>query len=367
MQPSASAPHLLVLSILSFAIGCATGSPMGASTSCEPKGPARPICGFQNPEDLVALPGNEAILVSEYGSMAGDHSGDLAIFVLESEERRVLFRGGDAAGSQPTWGDPSCPGPPSVAFSPHGIHLSTRPDDSLQLLVVQHGGRESVEFFEVTGSGTEFEVAWRGCVEAPEDAWLNSVAAISGGGFVASNMMSRSAAQDRATSSFLTDEPTGHALEWLPGEGFRILAGTTGVLPNGVEVSRDGRKVFLNLSGESEVRRVDRSTGEIEARAAVPLPDNARWAPDGRLLIASLMPKPTDDFSSCENLEAGFCPLAFQIVALDPDSMQTEVLYANEGPPMGGGTIGLQIGHELFIGSFGGDRILRVALGNTND
>ena len=48
--------------------------------------------------------------------------------------------------------DVPCPGPPPPAFSPHGIHLSERSDGRLQLLAVQHGGRESVEFFAPAGA-----------------------------------------------------------------------------------------------------------------------------------------------------------------------------------------------------------------------
>jgi hypothetical protein len=31
----------------------------------------------------------------------------------------------------PVWGDPDCPGPPSAAFSPHGIDLASRLDGAL--------------------------------------------------------------------------------------------------------------------------------------------------------------------------------------------------------------------------------------------
>jgi hypothetical protein len=349
---------------LGAASGCTTdGGEDGLAVSgCEPMGAARPICGFQNPEDLVALPGGEAILVSEYGAMEGDRPGDLALFVLETEERRVIFRGGDADGSESSWGDPSCPGPPPPAFSPHGIHLSTRTNGAQQLLVVQHGGRESIEFFEVRGSGQDFEVSWRGCVVAPHDTWLNSVAALPGGGFVTTNMMPRSAAGEDLAEAFVRGDLKGYVLEWQSESGFQILEGTTGPMPNGIEVSADGHKIFLNSSGDGEVRRIDRASGTIEARAAVPGLDNARWAPDGRLLVASVLAA-ADGFQGCMELAQGQnCPMPFQIVAVHPESMETEVLYRNEGAPMGGGTVGLQIGQELFIGSFAGDRILRVAL-----
>ncbi len=355
---------LAALLLLGAASGCTTdGEADGLAVSgCEPMGAARPICGFQNPEDLVALPGGAAILVSEFGSMEGDRPGDLALFVLETEERRVIFRGGDADGTESSWGDATCPGPPPPAFSPHGIHLSTRADGAHQLLVVQHGGRESIEFFEVQGSGQDFDVSWRGCVVAPHDTWLNSVAALPDGGFVTTNMMPRSAAGGDLAAAFARGDVKGYALEWHSMSGFRILEGSSGPTPNGIEVSADGRKIFLNSAGDGELRRIDRTSGTIEARVAVPALDNARWAPDGRLLVASVLGS-IDGFQSCLNLPAGeYCPMACQLVAVQPESMQTEVLYSNQGAPMGAGTVGLQIGQELFIGSFAGDRILRVDL-----
>jgi hypothetical protein len=40
-------------------------------------------------------------------------------------------------------------------------------------------------------------------------------------------------------------------------------------------------------------------------------------------------------------------------------------IYTSDGSPMGAGTVGLQVGNELFVGSFAGDRILRVDLGGS--
>ena len=332
-----------------------------AITGCEPVGSAKPICGFQNPEDLVALPGGEAILVSEFGAMEGDTPGGLALLVLDTEERRELFRGGDADGTEPVWGDLAYPGPPPPLFSPHGIHLSERADGALQLLAVQHGGRESIEFFEVTGSGRDWSVTWRGCVVAPDDAWLNAVATLPGGGFVTTKMMSRPTGGGDLLSSFAEGGNSGHVLEWQSGRGFEIVEGSRSGMPNGIEASADGRFVFVNSGGG--VRRIVRETGEVEAIALLGALDNARWAPDGRLVVAVIGGGDSSGtVAFCMTLESGACPLEFGIVAIDIESMETEELYHNEGPPMGGGTVGLVIGTELFVGSFAGDRILRVAL-----
>ena len=333
----------------------------GPYLSCEAVGPAQPICGFQNPEDLAPLPGDQALIVSEYGEVEGGKPGTLALLVLATDTRRVLFRGGDATGAPHAgWGDPKCPGPPTAEFSPHGIDLAPRPDGALQLLAVQHGGRESVEFFEVTGAGADWKLAWRGCVLAPPDASLNEVVAIPGGGFLTTKMMSLAGGFEQLTE---VSGPTGVVYEWSAASGFQTVRGTAGALPNGVEISPDGKTIFLNLSMGNALRRVDRATGKIEGEAQVPAPDNVTWTPDGkRLLVASLRSLDPAEFTVCQGLERGACPLAFAIVAVDPVALTTETVFVGDGPPMGGGTVGLQVGDELFVGSFAGDRVLRVKL-----
>jgi hypothetical protein len=62
---------------------------------------------------------------------------------------------------------------------------------------------------------------------------------------------------------------------------------------------------------------------------------------------------------ACNELEEGACPFGFEIIALDPKTMETEVVFANEGPPMGAATVAIDTGSELVLGSFAGDRILR--------
>ena len=37
-------------------------------------------------------------------------------------------------------------------------------------------------------------------------------------------------------------------------------------------------------------------------------------------------------------------------------------VYESDGRPTGAGTVGLQVGDEPFVGSFTGDRILRIGL-----
>ena len=346
--------------LLAFPAGAELAAP-DLIHDCEAVGPARPVCAFSNPEDLAPLPDGHSVVVSEYGAMAGNRAGALAVFDLRSDARLELFRGGTPGERAEGWGDAECPGPPPAEFSPHGIDLAERADGTLQLAAVQHGGRESIEFFELSSEGGTWSATWRGCAVAPDYAWLNEVVLLPDGGFLTTHMRARTASMEELTEAYRKRTPDGHVLEWQPGRGFAKLAGSDTAVPNGIEVSPDGETIFLNASGAGEVWRMSRRTGEIEARAPVPSSDNSTWAPDGRLLVASSRAE-TADYEICMDLESGSCPLAFAIVAVDPETMAVEELYSNQGSPMGAGTVGLQVGDELLVGTFAGDRILRVSL-----
>jgi len=332
-------------------------------TECEVSAGQRPVCSFHNPEDLAPLPGDAALLVSEYGTLAGLQPGGLALFVLASDERRVLFEGGDATGPATAgWGDPACPGPPPPGFSPHGIDLAHRTDGKLALAVVQHGGGESIELFEVTGNGEDWKIDWRGCWIAPDDAWLNEVILLSDGTVMASHMMPRSSGENA-----LDESAPGWLLHWTPQAGFERVAGSVVRMANGFELSADEKTIYLNSTMGDGLRRIDRATGKITGHAALGALDNSTWAPDGSLLVAQLHATDPESFEVCSNLESGACPIPFQIVAIDPETMETSVRFDSTGSLMGGGTVGLQVGNELFIGSFAGDRILRVDLSTKPD
>lgn len=334
-------------------------------TACDPIGRARPLCGWQNPEDMVALPDGRHVIVSEYGGLNGERIGTLALLDLETETRHVLYSGGatQAAGD---WGTSDCLEVTSEEFSPHGIHVSSRADGAMQLLAVQHGGRESVEMFEVTESPSGWTLAWRGCVLPPDGSMINDVVATPDGGFLVTHMMTRSSSTAGMFLEYMKGSVlginSGYVLDWRPGEGFRRLVSSEGAAPNGIEISPDGETIFVNYSARGEIRRINRHSDEVEAsNTALPPLDNATWAPDGRLLVAGAL---ADAFTmmGCTNLEAGSCPGAFAIIAINPETLESETLYEG-GPntPSGAGTVGLRVRDgSLLIGTFAGDRIVRV-------
>ena len=296
------------------------------------------------------------------GEMDGSEPGSLVFFDLATDAITPAFGGASALGSEPTpgWGDPSCSGSPGVAFSPHGLALAKRPDAALQLLVVNHGGRESVELFEVSDSDSAPSLVWRGCAIPPEDSWLNDVAALPDGGFVTTHMFPRHGGVVARLKGLL-GLSTGWVLEWHEASGWRKLAGSDGPMPNGIEASRDGETLYVDLYLGDEVRKLSRNTGETLASVEIASPDNVLFSPDGSLLVASHN-APLNEMLACGELERGACPFHYSIVELDPDTLKPHALYENAGPPMGAGTAALRIGNELLIGSFKGDRIVRVTL-----
>lgn len=347
---------------LAAAALAACSSPREAITDCAAVDNARPVCGFQNPEDLALLPDARVLVVSQMGKLDEASPGGLVFFDPASDARTQAFPvpGSDASIAQAGWGDPACPGPPGEAFSPHGLDLAKRPDGTLALWVVNHGGRETIELFQVNDVAGAAAVEWRGCVPAPEGSMLNDVAGLPDGGFVATWFLAK-AHPLRDSLLAMIGFSNGHVLEWQPGAGWKKVPNSDARLPNGIAASRDGETLFVNVYLGDEVRKLARRSGELLAKVEIPSPDNLNWTPDGKLLVASHN-APLNEVMACGELEHGQCPFHFAVVLLDPDDMRVASVYENSGPPMGAGTSALQVGDELIIGTFAGDRLLRAKL-----
>jgi hypothetical protein len=349
---------VLVLGVLA---GCE--SRVTPVVGCEAGAGLDPVCAFCNPEDLAPFAPTGHLLVSEYGGMDGARPGRLSAWRPGDARPRALFPRTDAASvvpAGPVWGAADCPGPPDARFSPHGIDLERRADGRWALLAVNHGGRESVEFFEVTVAGGRPSLQWRGCVVAPGDELFNDVVTLRGGGFWVSHMYPRSAELASTVKAILGTD-VGHVLHWDPATGFRTLPGTETRVPNGIEKSPDERSLYLAEYVGGRVLLVDVESGERLAAAPVPGPDNLAWDTDGRLLVAS-HDDDLSEFLACDGLESGACGFRFRILSLDPESLvpTAEPVVEGRGAPMGGATVAVRLGDALWLGSFAGDRIARV-------
>ncbi|MBN1652855.1 MAG: hypothetical protein JXA30_03685 [Deltaproteobacteria bacterium] len=356
---------LRVFTVAFVSVACSSLEPI---VTCESRGEIRVICGLQNPEDLAVVPGGRYIVVSQLGSIhdGGGRPGNIALLDLSTEKVSSLFPQA-GIGTEPLiyqgpdWGDENCPGPPTKAFNPHGIDLSTRTDGKQQLLAINHGGRESVEFFELIENQKGIELIWRGCAIAPDNSFLNDVVALPNGGFLVSHMFPKSHGLTALYHNIraILGSDTGHVFEWRRNRGFKQLAGTDAPFPNGIEVSENGDDIYLNVYHGNQVRRVSRASGKPLGEITVPHPDNITWSDEGRLLVASHIARAIE-VAKCFAIEKGACPVGFEVVEIAPDLSKKKRLFQNQGPPMGAGTVAVSLGNELFIGSFKADRMLRV-------
>src|SRR5262245_22884387 len=334
---------------------------------CEGSDGVEVLCGFQNPEDLAAAPGGEWIVVSQFprmvdGKPAGA-GGSLLVLRPSDGERRVLFPvpGAEIHAGVSGVGSSECGGPPDPArFSPHGIDVAVRDDGSARLLVVNHGGREAIELFRLEVGGAGPSATWEGCVPLPDDAQGNDVAALPGDGLVTTNMIPRGAGF-LSLLEIALGLPTGEVLAWNASEGWRTVPNTRESAPNGVVASPDGKTIWFAAWGHSRIVRVG-SDGSDKREAALPHhPDNISWGEDGKLLVTGQKGAITN-IPACGQLDSGTCPLPFSVVRVDPETLATELVFDHDPARLGGaGTVALEQNGALWIGTFAGDRILRVA------
>ncbi len=346
-------------------LGCASPAPV--ILDCAPAGELTPICGAENPEDLVAVPGSDWLIVSQMagregapGTLAALRPGDSRWLRLYPLEGPTLASPAESFG--PRWGDPSCPGPPTASlFSPHGIDLVQHSAEAPILLVVNHGGRESVEFFELAYPPTgEPALRWRGCALLPAGTLPNDVAALPGAGFAVTNMAPAREGLSAWWSGLrmALGFRTGNVLEWQPGAGWREVEGSESSGPNGIAAARGGATLFIAEYGSGRIQRVARRGGRVARSAPLAFkPDNLSWSEDGQLLAAG-QSAPLSAILGCFEVEAGSCGLPFGVAALDPDSLAVLRRFDHAGTTgIGAVTLALSRGERIYLGTFRGDRV----------
>ncbi len=173
-----AAQHVITLGTLLLGLMLATGF-QGCASAAELLTPHRPtaispltIRGFNGPEDMQLTPDGRHIVVSELPLDWAHPQGPSLVLVDLPDDRvhPLSVKMQPEAG----WGDPACPVP--TALSTHGLFVSQRPDGHVQIIVVNHTGRESIEFIELVNGASGFGAIWRGCV-AFEGGLLNDLVA----------------------------------------------------------------------------------------------------------------------------------------------------------------------------------------------
>ena len=302
---------------------------------------------------MVVLPGSQWIVASSFAGTGGiklinvrDHTTKLAFPVATSRDRF------DAR----TYN--TCPGPPDAAdkakFATHGLALRAGRSSTHTLFAVHHGGRESIEVFEVDARGTTPALTWVGCAVAPDPIGLNSVVALPEGGFIATDFLARGI-DAAGRGRMLAGENNGALWEWHTATGWKMVPGSEAAGANGLEISKDGKWLYVAAWGSQSFFRLSRGQTPVK-RDAVPLGfrvDNIRWAPDGSIFAAGQGVVPNAAGAP------GTAPMqTSNVVKINPGTLAVqEIIRHPNSAEFGSGTVAVQIGKEIWVGSFRGDRI----------
>ena len=84
----------------------------------------------------------------------------------------------------------------------------------MQLYVVNHGGRESIEMYELKPAARSWTLAWHGCAVSMKD--FNDVAVLPDGGFIATHPTALRPPGD--TSDLFAGAPSGYVARWSAGQ-----------------------------------------------------------------------------------------------------------------------------------------------------
>ena len=340
------------------ALGCAPG----VIHDCEPGEGITPVCGFQNPEDLAITPDGDWLIVSQYAGLADQGAGGSLVALDVADGTRVpLFGGlgGPAEFAGAGTGGP-CPGPiPAAQFSPHGITVVDTRNQGALVLAVNHGARESVEFFHVDTRGERPSARWVGCVPLPPGVVANDVAPMPGSGFVVTNFMSTDPGLGDLLDGLL-GRPSGNVLSWSDAEGWGTVPNSEMQTPNGIAASSGGTWLFV---AEWGAERLVKMRKDGRSRESVDLgfrPDNVTWGPHRKLLVTGQRAS-LPEVMACGSLDEGTCAIPFVVAQVDARTLEVETVFEHDPATVGGaGTVAVQHRGRLWVGTFAGDRLLSI-------
>lgn len=340
---------IVAIAVIALPLGIvAQGPPRGgpAAPPCVQAGNTQYVCDQVSPEDLVVVPGGEWVVSTVYAQPGG-----IRIINVRDKSTTTAYPSPTAKDQFDNKTYDTCPGAPDAAMKgnmqTHGTAIREGRNSQHTLYVVNHGRRESIEVFQMDARVRPPALTWIGCVIAPDPIGLNEVLPLADGGFISTDFMARgidAGARGRA----MAGEANGALWEWHTGKGWAKIPGSEASAPNGLEISKDGKTLYVATWGDQGFFRLSlgqnppkRDNVKLGFRA-----DNVRWAPDGTLFVTGQM------------LEQ---PASTNIVKIHPDTLKvTEILKRPNTPEFSNGTVTVQVGKELWVGTFRGDRLLVV-------
>ncbi|MEJ7935271.1 hypothetical protein WG907_13535 [Sphingobium sp. AN558] len=325
--------------------------------TCPSSGNLKFLCGIQSPEDLAVLPGGRWIIASGMSLGSGLH--------LIDGTTKKWARWIAPAGARPRAPFDQCkvqPAPDDLAI--HGIALHQRGRGRATLYAVNHGGAhpgvgERIEVFDIDTTRGKPSLSWAGCLPWAGKLEANAVVAASDGTVYATVMNH----PGYTIKDWWTGVPklTGAVYKWTIGSpAFERMAGTDLVGNNGIEVSADGKRIYVNsksatVIGDGTITSFTTTNPAKKLRSVEikgGLPDNIHWV-NGRLVAAGAR---TD---TCPVKANGFpCMNGYHVETVDPETLAVTFLdRAPADPQFSGVSVAVPVGKTLWVGSFSASKL----------
>lgn len=326
--------------VLRPAASAAAPQAVAPSSGCRNEQGLTYLCDLSVPEDILNVGSSGLLLVSGHRA-----PGHLYLIDPATRTQAELIHGAAFRLQHDTRAYPDCPGPLNLqAFDVHGLSLAETSPQYFSLYTTSHGAREAIEIYDLDLRGTAPMLTWKGCVLLQQDSYHNSVARLADGGFVTTRMRD----QNFRVGGSAPVGITGHLVEWHPGGQPQPLPDTEMSLPNGIDISKDERYIYVAAFGSQQLVRFDRRATPIAKRTmSLPIrPDNVHWATNGKLLTAGPNYVPP---AMCSG--AG-CATGWSVLEVDPETLAFSRLGgADQTAAMQGVSSAVRVGDDIWVGS----------------
>lgn len=319
---------------------CASDAQAAGAAACASQGNLHFICGMSNVEDMLPVDGGKWIVAS---SMTEGSAGFYLIDPVSKTSKPVTLSIGKVEAPYD-----KCPGAPDLkTVLTHGLDVVKESGSTSLVFAVNHIGRQSVEIYRLTPSqGT---AVWIGCVVTPARAYPNAVVNLPDRSIAVTKFVDTGEKDGMADA--LAGKPNGLVYRWKPGTGWSEVSGSALPGDNGLITSADGKTLFVNAWGNSEVWRLPLSGKDKPVKVTLNFhPDNLRWAPDGSIFVTGQ----TRSDETAPPIDA----TGWSVARLDPKTMTVTPLFHYEGTPaFGYATSTVEADHTFFVGTWRGDKV----------
>lgn len=297
--------------------------------------------------------------------IAIDHETNIAF--LSGYDRRASMSGGSPRGAIWTL-DISKPDAVPVdatsgalpdGFWPHGIGFFRAYDGTKTLFVISHANnKHSIEIFDVNGA----TLTHRRTVTGAPLVSPNDIVGVGPESFFVTNDHANTQGLMRTVEDYGRLKQT--TVQFYDGANFTTaLSGIGGA--NGINISKDGRSLYLSAASELAVHVYDRdpNTNTLTERAKVSVPgfaDNIDVLADGSLLLG-VHSKILDLVAHVGDAKH-LAPT--HVMHLTPDgngSFNAKTIYYNAGQELSAGSVGAAANKHLLIGGIFDAKILDCA------